>query len=116
MIGYDTRPSSLGLVEAARRGVAAVGGRSDVRGLLTTPQLHWMVRQHNRAMPCTEADYYSTLGQAFQRLVEGKQPLAGVRPCVGAAHSQEGYNLHPGFCAWRSALCQIRLVRLGLRT
>ena len=43
MLAYDTRPSAEELVKAAGSGVQALGGLPIVCGLLTTPQLHWMV-------------------------------------------------------------------------
>ena len=67
-IGHDTRPSCKGLVEAACQGVEAIGGQAEVKGLLTTPQLHWLVRQRNRGLPSKEGDYYTALGSAFRRL------------------------------------------------
>lgn len=47
-------------------------------GLHTTPQLHWMLRRHNMGQPCSEADYYASLVEAFQQLTQGfdaKQPV-----------------------------------------
>jgi phosphoacetylglucosamine mutase len=43
MLAHDTRPSAEELVKAAGSGVKALGGLPIVCGLLTTPQLHWMV-------------------------------------------------------------------------
>ena len=60
------------------QGVEAVGGVAEVKGLLTTPQLHWMVRRRNKGMPCGEADYFCTLAQAFGQLTEGFPHLPGV--------------------------------------
>lgn len=67
-IGHDTRPSCRELVKAACDGVESCGARAEVKGLLSTPQLHWMVRQTNQHMPSTETDYYNALSQAFQML------------------------------------------------
>ena len=47
MLAYDTRPSAEELVKAAGSGVQALGGLPIVCGLLTTPQLHWMVSSPN---------------------------------------------------------------------
>ena len=44
MLAHDTRPSAEELIKAAGSGVKALGGLPIVCGLLTTPQLHWMVR------------------------------------------------------------------------
>ena len=45
MLAHDMRPSAEELVKAAGSGVKALGGLPIVCGLLTTPQLHWMVRR-----------------------------------------------------------------------
>ena len=68
-IAHDTRSSCKELVTAACRGVEVLGGRAEVKGLLTTPQLHWMVRQQNRGLDSTEGNYYATLSKAFRSLV-----------------------------------------------
>lgn len=71
-IGHDTRPSCKELVAAAWQGIEAAGGRVENKGLLTTPQLHWMIRQRNKSLPCTEADYFSTLAEAYHRLTHDR--------------------------------------------
>jgi hypothetical protein len=43
MLAHDTRPSATALMQAAVNGVTALGGMPVACGLLTTPQLHWMV-------------------------------------------------------------------------
>lgn len=45
MLAHDTRPSAEELIKAAGSGVQALGGLPIVCGLLTTPQLHWMVHR-----------------------------------------------------------------------
>ena len=45
MLAHDTRPSADTLISAAAAGVAAMGSLPIACGLLTTPQLHWMVRR-----------------------------------------------------------------------
>lgn len=45
MIAHDTRPSASVLMAAAVAGVTALGGMPVQCGLLSTPQLHWMVRR-----------------------------------------------------------------------
>ena len=47
VIGRDTRPHSEGLANIALEGVAAVGGIGVDCGVLTTPQLHHLVRMRN---------------------------------------------------------------------
>ena len=46
-------------------GVAAVD-----LGVLTTPQLHWMVRSTNRGLPAQESDYYNALTRGYQKLID----------------------------------------------
>lgn len=68
-LGRDTRPSGQFLLEAALRGVEAVRGvEAQDMGILTTPQLHWMVRCINKRAPATESDYFRTLSRAFSTL------------------------------------------------
>lgn len=49
------------------KGVDAVQGvKAQDMGILTTPQLHWMVRAVNSGLPSLESDYFATLSQAFR--------------------------------------------------
>lgn len=67
----DTRPSSVHLSQALQRGITAAGGQYQDYGLLTTPQLHYMVRcintNNNYGVP-TEDGYYQKLSTAFRTL------------------------------------------------
>jgi phosphoacetylglucosamine mutase len=85
MIGHDTRPSGPGLAEAAAAGARCLGVEAQMCGLLTTPQLHWMVMCRNKGQPWAEADYYGGLAGAYKQLVAGTQPLGQVRACVVTA-------------------------------
>lgn len=71
VIGRDTRLSSDRLVQSAIDGVTALGGTVQNLGLLTTPQLHYVVRCRNTnggyGEP-SEDGYYSKLTDAFRRL------------------------------------------------
>ena len=82
VIGRDTRPHSEGLASIALEGVAAVGGIGVDCGVLTTPQLHHLVRMRNGeagagphvgpeggAAWASEAGYYAMVGEAFVSLV-----------------------------------------------
>ncbi|KAK9904678.1 hypothetical protein WJX75_000481 [Coccomyxa subellipsoidea] len=71
MLAHDTRPSADGLVKAAAAGVAAMGSLPIACGLLTTPQLHWMVRQCNAGLKHKEKAYFEALATGFARLVSG---------------------------------------------
>lgn len=97
MIGHDTRPSGPGLAAAAAAGVRCLGLEAQMCGLLTTPQLHWMVMSRNRGEPCEEEDYYAALAGAYKQLVAGTQPLGqvhgrcwegnGIREACGCRHT-----------------------------
>ncbi|KAL4199461.1 hypothetical protein AMTRI_Chr03g145070 [Amborella trichopoda] len=71
LLGRDTRPSGEALMEAAKQGVRSV---IDVvatdMGILTTPQLHWMVQNRNRGLRVTEFDYFSQISNSFRNLME----------------------------------------------
>ena len=78
VIGRDTRPSSFGLFECACRGVEAMGGIVHDIGTVTTPQLHFVVRELNRkksknpeSFPNARQElhtYYSTLSNGYLEL------------------------------------------------
>ncbi|KAL4232056.1 Phosphoglucomutase-3 [Mactra antiquata] len=67
----DTRPSSVSLSEALQRGIQALNGECIDFGLLTTPQLHYMVRCKNTNGAygkCTENGYNAKLAVSFVKL------------------------------------------------
>ena len=68
VLGMDTRPSSVALVAAVKDGVEAAGGVVEDFGLLTTPQLHYMVcciNTNGEYGEATEDGYYKKLSSAF---------------------------------------------------
>uniref|UniRef100_A0A7N8YMQ5 Phosphoacetylglucosamine mutase n=1 Tax=Mastacembelus armatus TaxID=205130 RepID=A0A7N8YMQ5_9TELE len=70
-VGKDTRSSSSSLSQAVIDGVSALGGH--YYGLVTTPQLHYMVCCHNTQGKYGEATvegYYNKLCQAFIQLTK----------------------------------------------
>ncbi|XP_019090063.1 PREDICTED: phosphoacetylglucosamine mutase-like, partial [Camelina sativa] len=70
-LGRDTRPSGVSLLRAAEIGVDSVLGSVAVDiGILTTPQLHWMVRAKNKGLKATENDYFENLSTSFRCLVD----------------------------------------------
>ncbi|KAM4522513.1 phosphoacetylglucosamine mutase [Odontesthes bonariensis] len=72
-VGKDTRSSSARLSQAALDGINALGGRSKDYGLVTTPQLHYMVCCQNtqgKYGDATVEGYYSKLSQAFTQLTK----------------------------------------------
>ncbi|XP_061667551.1 phosphoacetylglucosamine mutase [Syngnathoides biaculeatus] len=72
-VGKDTRSSSASLSQAVLDGVSSLRGRSKDYGLVTTPQLHYMVCCHNTQGRYGEASvegYYVKLCQAFIELTK----------------------------------------------
>jgi len=71
LLGRDTRPSGESLLEAAKKGINSIVGAVAVdMGVLTTPQLHWMVRARNKGMKATELDYFDQLSSSFSKLID----------------------------------------------
>ncbi|CAJ1928898.1 unnamed protein product [Sphenostylis stenocarpa] len=69
LLGRDTRPSGSALLEAARQGVTSiVGAVVKDMGILTTPQLHWMVRARNKGIKASEQDYFEQLSSSLRCL------------------------------------------------
>ncbi|XP_062428787.1 phosphoacetylglucosamine mutase [Rhea pennata] len=72
-IGRDTRPSSKKLSQSVIDGISILGGQYHDYGLVTTPQLHYMVccqntqGQYGRA---TLEGYYQKLSKAFVELIK----------------------------------------------
>ncbi|XP_069014507.1 phosphoacetylglucosamine mutase [Embiotoca jacksoni] len=72
-VGKDTRSSSASLSQAVLDGVSALGGHSKDYGLVTTPQLHYMVCCQNtqgKYGDTTVEGYYRKLSQAFTQLTK----------------------------------------------
>jgi phosphoacetylglucosamine mutase len=70
IVAYDTRSSSLSLRDIVVRAVTAYGGKAVDAGLLTTPQLHHIVRARNaNESHADEPGYYDKLAQAFRELL-----------------------------------------------
>lgn len=81
--GHDTRPSCPALVASLEDGLGCWTDRAQTvpAGLVTTPQLHYLVRAHNTqgtdnpyGAP-TEQGYYDKLATAFLTLSKGRQQL-----------------------------------------
>ncbi|XP_068275289.1 phosphoacetylglucosamine mutase isoform X4 [Nyctibius grandis] len=78
-IGRDTRPSSEKLSQSAIDGISVLGGQYHDYGLVTTPQLHYMVccrntqEQYGKA---TLEGYYEKLSKAFTELIK-QSPKSG---------------------------------------
>ncbi|KAK9094522.1 hypothetical protein Scep_025991 [Stephania cephalantha] len=71
LLGRDTRPSGDFLLEAAKQGInSIVGAVASDMGILTTPQLHWMVQMRNKGKMASESDYYEQLSSSFRCLLD----------------------------------------------
>ncbi|XP_075001499.1 phosphoacetylglucosamine mutase isoform X1 [Calonectris borealis] len=72
-IGRDTRPSSEKLSQSVIDGISVLGGQYHDYGLVTTPQLHYMVRCRNTQEQYGKATlegYYEKLSKAFTELIK----------------------------------------------
>ena len=91
LLGRDTRPHSVRLSDIALEGASVLGGGVEDCGLLTTPQLHHLVRMRNGVAagdelvgPAewgSEEGYYAMLAQAYAQLAV---PPAGAGEGAGA--------------------------------
>uniref|UniRef100_A0A8D0DVU8 Phosphoacetylglucosamine mutase n=1 Tax=Salvator merianae TaxID=96440 RepID=A0A8D0DVU8_SALMN len=73
VIGRDTRPSSKKLSQSVTDGISVLGGQYHDYGLVTTPQLHYMVRCRNTDGiygTATVQGYYEKLSNAFVELTK----------------------------------------------
>lgn len=70
-VGKDTRPSSPSLAKSLMDGILALSGKPIDFGIVTTPQLHYLVLCRNTrnayGIP-TEEGYYNKLTNAFKKL------------------------------------------------
>ncbi|XP_078736428.1 phosphoacetylglucosamine mutase [Lampetra fluviatilis] len=83
LLGRDTRPSSEALSRAVMDGVEALGSTYQDLGLVTTPQLHYVVRCHNTQGRYGEPSlvgYAHKLTQAFLALLQQAPPPAQGLP------------------------------------
>ncbi|KAH6831442.1 phosphoglucosamine mutase-like protein [Perilla frutescens var. hirtella] len=71
LLGRDTRPSGETLLEATKQGITSImGATASDMGILTTPQLHWMVRAKNKGIEATEVNYYDQILASFRCLLD----------------------------------------------
>lgn len=83
-IARDTRPSGKQFVQALAEGIEALGGSYQDYGVLSTPQLHYMVRCANTASEygeATEEGYYKKISKAFLHLrsLSGKTDVPVIK-------------------------------------
>jgi phosphoacetylglucosamine mutase len=62
------RFSLIGLLFKLKGINAIVGAHATDMGILTTPQLHWMVRCKNKGLRASESDYFTQLINSFRLL------------------------------------------------
>ncbi|KAK5169884.1 Phosphoacetylglucosamine Mutase [Saxophila tyrrhenica] len=80
----DTRPSGEELVRALKSGLDATGVTSVDYGILTTPQLHYLVKATNTKDTShpygevSEEGYYNKMASAFKTAIEGIKPNGSV--------------------------------------
>lgn len=68
--GCDTRASSAELTQALRSGLTAAGADSEFMGVITTPQLHYLVRAFNTYQnPKVESFGVPTIDGYFEKLL-----------------------------------------------
>jgi phosphoacetylglucosamine mutase len=78
IFGRDTRPSGVHLVKALKAALDATHVEYTDYGILTTPQLHYLVRCINtKGTPydfgeATEKGYYDKMANAFKLLMHGR--------------------------------------------
>ncbi|KAE8797333.1 phosphoacetylglucosamine mutase [Hordeum vulgare] len=71
LLARDTRPTGEYLLDVATKGISAIVGSVALdMGILTTPQLHWMVRNKNKGLKASEADYFTQITESFRHLLE----------------------------------------------
>lgn len=71
LVAHDTRPSCAALLAAFKSGVELLGGLLADNGLLSTPQLHYIVRCLNTSNAYGQPNqdgYFSKLTRAFFKI------------------------------------------------
>jgi len=117
ILGRDTRPSSPALAAACLAGVAAAGGVARDLGVVTTPQLHYLVVATNTNGGYGDPSlpgYYDKICGAFKKFMGLVGPAGSYNPSivfdgangVGAAAMLE-------FQARLAGVLQCRLVNTG---
>lgn len=81
-IAKDTRPTSEALSKCAIEGCLAMGAKVKDFGLLTTPQLHFMVDYDNMHLTRSEDEtpYYKRFSDAFSIMITGGDENQQITP------------------------------------
>jgi len=103
-LARDTRPSSSRLAALLARGAEAAGAAVRDYQLLTTPQLHFLVRVANADgdAAAVESAYYEQLGAAYSALVPSSSGLRTVT--VDCANGVGGEKIGPIVAALAGSL------------
>eukprot|EP00040_Diaphanoeca_grandis_P005547 m.33320 g.33320 ORF g.33320 m.33320 type:complete len:535 (-) comp16796_c0_seq1:28-1632(-) len=104
IVARDTRPSGEEMLAATKAGVASLQATLHDHGILTTPQLHFIVRCTNDSTygTPTEEGYHTKLAAAFSKLYDSmqlKEPIELKVDCangVGAMHFRKLAGLLEG--------------------
>ncbi|KXN67226.1 hypothetical protein CONCODRAFT_43113 [Conidiobolus coronatus NRRL 28638] len=81
VFGRDTHPSGINLAKSLKDGLTAINTEYHGYGVLTAPQLHYIVRCLNTANTDepygepTEEGYYNMLARSYKALVQGRTIL-----------------------------------------
>eukprot|EP00002_Diphylleia_rotans_P034603 TRINITY_DN7451_c0_g1_i3.p1 TRINITY_DN7451_c0_g1~~TRINITY_DN7451_c0_g1_i3.p1 ORF type:complete len:516 (+),score=109.43 TRINITY_DN7451_c0_g1_i3:193-1548(+) len=75
-VAADTRPSSLYLKGLVCDAATLFGATVRDFELLTTGQIHWLVRQTNLGLPDSENDYFQIISRAYLNLVRSSSSHA----------------------------------------
>jgi len=84
-VGRDTRKTSPALSNAVLAGIAAAGGVATDIGVVSTPQLHYMVVATNTGGGYGEPTldgYYSKLSSAFTSFLGGIKEFGNYSPKI----------------------------------
>jgi phosphoacetylglucosamine mutase len=87
VVGADTRPTSKKLVDMVKAGALAVnpaGGSVLDLGVVTTPQLHFVVRAKDRGEPNDVSDYYAILMREYRDMLPAQTIETPI--CVDCAN------------------------------
>lgn len=77
-MGRDTRATSDNLANLFSQGATTLGAEVIDLGIVCTPQVHWVVREHNNNRPHTVADYHQVVADAFLEIVGTEAKLDPV--------------------------------------
>ena len=92
-IAKDTRPTSETLSKCAIQGCLAMGAKVKDFGLLTTPQLHFMVDYDNTHFTTShdETPYYKRFSEAFKHMVNPKnEKFTAIQRVIDCAYGVGG--------------------------